>query len=180
MTAPGTKSAGRCRALLAFLSAVAFATPVAWAAASDGPLPVDEAFPMTASLVDGKLSLQADVKPGHYLFRDRFEFHVNGKDVGSAVAPKLTKLAHDKGKVKNDPTFGKTTVFEKPFVLELMPVTTSKTELELVFQGCSEVAGICYPPTKRVFAMTAGAKNVPAKALPPSSLKNQFKPQVSQ
>ena len=180
MTARPAKSAGLFRPLLAFLSAVAFATPIPWAAASDGPLPVDEAFPMTASIVDGKLALQVDVKPGHYLYRDRFEFHLNGLDVGSVVAPKLTKLAHDKGKIKNDPTFGKTTVFEKPFVLELLPVSTSKAELELVFQGCSEVAGICYPPAKRVFAMTAGAKNVPAKALPPSSLKNQFKPQVSQ
>ncbi len=155
-------------------------TPVVWAADSDGPLPVDEAFPVTASFVGGKLALQVGVTPGHYLYRDRFEFWVDGKDIGSAVSPKLTKLSQHKGKVKNDPTFGKTTVFEQPFVLELVPVAATKTELELVFQGCSEVAGICYPPAKRLFALTAGTKNLPAKALPPPSLKNQFKPQVSQ
>ena len=154
--------------------------PLASVAASDRPLPVDEAFPVTASFVDGKLALQVGVTPGHYLYRDRFEFRVDGRDVGPAVSPKLTKLAQDKGKVKNDPTFGKTTVFEKPFSLELIRVATSKTELELVFQGCSEVAGICYPPAKRAFALTSGARNLPPKELPPASLKNLFKPQVSQ
>ena len=165
---------------IAIIFAVAFLSPAAWSSATDGPLPVDEAFPVTASFVDGKLALQIGVTPGHYLYRDRFEFRVDGKDVGPAVSPKLTKLAQVNGKVKNDPTFGKTTVFEKPFVLELVPVTITKTELELVFQGCSEVAGICYPPAKRVFALTAGAKNSPPKELQPASLKKLFKPQVSQ
>ena len=155
-------------------------TSAAGAAVLDGPLPVDEAFPVTASFVDGKLALQVGVTPGHYLYRDRFEFRVDSKDVGSAVSAKLAKLAKEKGKVKNDPTFGKTTVFERPFSLELIPVTTTKTVLELVFQGCSEVAGICYPPAKRVFALTAGAKNLPPRELQPASLKNLFKPKVSQ
>ena len=154
--------------------------PSAWSAATDVPLPVDEAFPVTASFVKGKLALQVGVTPGHYLYRDRFEFRVDGKDVGPAVLPKLTKLAQNKGKIKNDPTFGKTTVFEKPFSLDLLSVAGGKTELELVFQGCSEVAGICYPPAKRVFAMTSGVKNSLPKEMQPPSLKSLFKPQVSQ
>ena len=180
MTAKSVISAARFVASMAIFCAVAFMIPVASAAASDGPLPVDEAFPVTASFVDGKLALQVGVTPGHYLYRDRFEFRVDGRDVGPAVSPKLTKLAQDKGKVKNDPTFGKTTVFEKPFSLELIRVATSKTELELVFQGCSEVAGICYPPAKRSFTLLAGAKNSSPKELQPTSLKNLFKAQVSQ
>ena len=135
---------------------------------------------MTASFVNGKLTLQVGVTPGHYLYRDRFEFRVDGKDVGPAVSAKLTKLAQEKGKVKNDPTFGKTTVFEKPFAFDLLSVTGAKTELELVFQGCSEVAGVCYPPATRLFALTSGVKNSPPKELQPVSLKNLFKPQVSQ
>ena len=154
--------------------------PVAWSAASDGPLPVDEAFPVTASFVGGKLALKVGVTPGHYLYRDRFEFRVDGKDVGPAVSAKLTKLALDKGKVKNDPTFGKTTVFEQPISLELVSAKGDKSEVELVFQGCSEVAGVCYPPAKRVFALTRGIKNVAPRESQPTSLKNLFKPQVSQ
>ena len=180
MTATSSKSASRFAALIAICCAVAFTVPTAWSATHDGPLPVDQAFPVTASFVNGKLALQVGVTPGHYLYRDRFEFRVDGKDVGSVVSPKLASLARDKGKVKNDPTFGKTTVFEKPFAIDLLSVTGSKTELELVFQGCSEVAGICYPPAKRVFALTAGAKNLLPKELQPASLKNLFKPQVSQ
>ncbi len=179
MTAPLAKSAGWFRAFLAFLSAVAFAIPVAGAATNDGPLPVDEAFPITASLVGGKLALQVGVTPGHYLYLDRFEFRLDGKDVGATVSQNLTKLAQRAGKMKNDPTFGKTTVFEQSFVLDLMRVTTGKVQLELVFQGCSEVAGVCYPPSTRVFALTVGSKNVPATEVRPVSLKNQFKPQVS-
>lgn len=180
MTATLPKSAVRFAALIAIFCAVAFMMPVAWAAASDGPLPVDEAFPVTASLVNGRLALQVGVTPGHYLYRDRFEFRVDGKNIGPAVLPKLTKLAREKGKVKNDPTFGKTTVFERPFSFDLLPVAGGKTELELVFQGCSEVAGICYPPAKRVFALTSGVKNSLPNELQPASLKNMFKPQVSQ
>lgn len=179
MTATWSKSAARTVTGIAIIFAVALLSPAAWSAATDGPLPVDEAFPITASFVAGKLALQIGVTPGHYLYRDRFEFRVDGKDVGPAVSAKLTKLAQEKGKVKNDPTFGKTTVFEKPFVLELIPVATTKAELELVFQGCSEVAGICYPPSKRVFTLTSGVKNLPPKELQPTSLKNLFKPQVS-
>ncbi len=165
---------------MAIFCAVAFVASGAQAAASDGPLPVDEAFPITASFINGKLALQIGVTPGHYLYRDRFELRVDGKDVGPAVASKLAKLALAKGKVKNDPTFGKTTVFESPFTFELVPVANPKTELELVFQGCSEVAGVCYPPAKRLFALTAGAKSAPPKELQPTGLKNLFKPQVSQ
>ena len=180
MTATWPKSAARFAALVAIFCAVAFVTPVVWSATADGPLPVDEAFPLTASFVDGKLAIQVDVKPGHYLYRDRFEFRVDGKDVGAAVLPKLTKLAQDKGKVKNDPTFGKTTVFEKPFSIDVAAVSAPKTELEIMFQGCSEVAGVCYPPAKRSFLLTAGVKNSLPKELQPVSLKNLYKPQVSQ
>ncbi len=152
--------------------------PVAWSTATDGPLPFDEAFPVTASFVNGKLALQVGVTPGHYLYRDRFEFRVDGKDIGAAVTPKLARLSQ--AKVKNDPTFGKTTVFDKSFSLDLVPASGAKAELELVFQGCSEVAGICYPPAKRLFTLAAGAKNSPPKGLQPASLKSLFKPQVSQ
>ena len=147
-----------------------------------GPLGTDEAVATCgvarlgiSSRQSAKISL---MKPGHYLYRDRFEFRVDGKDVGAAVTPKLGRLTQ--AKVKIDPTFGKTTVFETPFSLELIPVTATKTELEFVFQGCSEVAGVCYPPAKRVFVLTAGAKYSPPNELQPASLKNQFKPQVSQ
>ena len=154
--------------------------PVAWSAVGDGPLPVDEAFPITASWINGKLALQVGVTPGHYLYRDRFEFRVDGKDIGPAVSAKLTKLALDKGKVKNDPTFGKTTVFETPISLELVSAKGDRSEVELVFQGCSEVAGVCYPPATRMFSLSSGVKNVPPKELQPASLKRLFKPQVSQ
>ena len=95
----------------------------------------------------------------------------------------ISALNLPKGKVKTDPNFGRVEVYEAPFSLTAATKLTGETQLKLVFQGCSEVAGVCYPPTTRTFALVAGAKDVAAKEIAPvspMSLKQQFKPQVSQ
>lgn len=154
---------------------VAFATAVAgtaFAAVPPAPLSVDAAFATVASLEPGKIVVAFDVLPGHYLYRDRFEVQANGQVIAAISLPK--------GKIKTDPNFGRVEVYEQPFTLSAATKLTADTELKLVFQGCSEVAGVCYPPTTRMFALVAGAKAVPAKGAVPVSLKQQFKPQVSQ
>ena len=92
----------------------------------------------------------------------------------------ITKISLPRGKIKVDPTFGRVEVYEQPMSLSAATALTDNTELTLVFQGCSAVAGVCYPPTKRTFSLAAGAKDVRAKDLAAVSLKNQFKPLVSQ
>jgi thiol:disulfide interchange protein len=167
--APRSLVAGCGVALLAALStiwgSVASAQPPA-------PLPVDTAFATVAALEPGKIVVKFDVLPGHYLYRDRFELMANGQAISVLALPK--------GKVKLDPSFGRVEVYEQPFVLSAATKLTGDTELKLVFQGCSEVAGVCYPPVLRTFALLSGAKEVRAKELTPVSLKQQFKPQVSQ
>ena len=144
----------------------------AGAAQPPAPLPVDAAFATVAALEPGKIVVKFDVLPGHYLYRDRFEVQANGQVISAITLPK--------GKVKVDPNFGRVEVYEHPFALSAATKLTADTELKLVFQGCSEVAGVCYPPTTRTFALVAGAKAVPAKEIAPVNLKQQFKPQVSQ
>ena len=136
------------------------------------PLPVDAAFATVAALQPGKIVVKFDVLPGHYLYRDRFEVQANGQVISAIVLPK--------GKLKVDPNFGRVEVYEQPFALSAATKLTGDTELKLVFQGCSEVAGVCYPPTTRTFALAAGAKDVRAKEIGSVNLKHQFKPQVSQ
>jgi thiol:disulfide interchange protein len=180
MTASPQKGANRRawqRAIVA--SVVALVTTLATLAAtmsvaaeSPAPLPVDAAFATEAALLPGKIVVKFDVVPGHYLYRDRFEVQANGQVISVIGLPK--------GKLKVDPHFGRVEVYETPFVLSVATKLTHDTELKLVFQGCSEVAGVCYPPTTRTFALVAGARDVRAKERVPVSLKQQFKPQVSQ
>lgn len=144
----------------------------AFAVQPPAPLPVDAAFPTVAALQSGKIVVKFDVLPGHYVYRDRFEVQANGQIISAVNLPK--------GKVKTDPNFGRVEVYETPFALSAATKSTGNTELKLVFQGCSEVAGVCYPPTTRTFALVAGAKEVTAKEIAAVSLKQQFKPQVSQ
>ena len=113
-----------------------------------------------------------DVMPGHYLYRDRFEVQANG------IA--IAKLSLPKGKVKNDPNFGRVEVYEQPMSFSAATTLTGATELTVVFQGCSEVAGVCYPPARRTFALVAGATDVRPREVDSTSLKQQFKKQVSQ
>ena len=159
--------------VVAFMATcVALAATAAGAAQPPEPLPVDAAFATVATLEPGKIVVKFDVVPGHYLYRDRFEVQANGQVISTIVLPK--------GKVKTDPNFGRVEVYEHPFVLSAATKLTGDTELKLVFQGCSEVAGVCYPPTTRTFALVAGANDVHAKEAASVNLKQQFKPQVSQ
>lgn len=162
------------RRLVAVLSvlASAFALSAATAATPPAPLSVDAAFPVVAAFESGKFVVKFDVLPGHYLYKDRFEVQANGQAI--------TKISLPAGKIKVDPTFGRVEVYEQPMSLSAATALTHSTELTLVFQGCSAVAGVCYPPTKRTFTLAAGAKDVRAKELAAVSLKNQFKPLVSQ
>lgn len=157
-------------ALIATLLAAAATAAVA--AQPPAPLPVDAAFATVAALEPGKIVVKFDVLPGHYLFRDRFEVQANGQVVSAIKLPK--------GKIKMDPNFGRVEVYEQPFALSAATKLKGDTELKLVFQGCSAVAGVCYPPTTRTFALVAGAKEVSANEIAPVNLKQQFKPQVSQ
>lgn len=136
------------------------------------PLPVDSAFTALAALEPGKIVVKFDVLPGHYLYRDRFEVQANGQVLSAIMLPK--------GKVKLDPTFGRVEVYEQPFVLSVATKQTREIELKMTFQGCSEVAGVCYPPATRTFVLAPGAKDVRAKEVAPTSLKQRFKSQASQ
>ncbi len=180
MTASPRKSANRsawrrtiAASVVALATALAaLAATVASAVQPPAPLSVDAAFATVAALEPGKIVVKFDVLPGHYLYRDRFEVQANGQVISAMVLPK--------GKVKTDPTFGRVEVYELPFALSAATKIVDHAELKLVFQGCSEVAGVCYPPTTRTFALAAGAKGVRAKEMTPVNLKQLFKPQVSQ
>ena len=157
--------------------------PLAFAATPE-PLPVDTAFPLTASFVDQTVSVRIDVQPGHYLYADRFEVKQDG-----LPAVELQRLLRAGGKPKQDPNFGLVKVYTQAVSAQSKPKLAAKgdaassktqTQLEVVFQGCSEVAGICYPPTKRLITVASGATHVKPTDAQAPGLKSLFKKQVSQ
>lgn len=115
--------------------------------------------------------LRVDVMPGHYLYRDRFELSVGGRV--------LANLSLPKGKMKQDPNFGRVEIYDHPVQLAAA-VPAAAGELKLVYQGCSEEAGVCYPPTTRTFRPPADGKEVGAVEGGTTSLKQQFRKRVSQ
>jgi thiol:disulfide interchange protein DsbD len=91
-------------------------------------------------------TLVADLIPadGYYLYRSRIRFAVKNSN---GVAIQAVRLPT--GKVKNDPTFGTTEVYEQPvqaeIALQRAPTAGSFT-LVASWQGCHEKTGVCYPP----------------------------------
>ncbi len=165
--------AAGCWALLSSAATASGPTP------PPAPLPVDEAFVATASMHDGRVLLKFDVLAGHYLFRDRFEFQRG--DEKPALIDAFKQDANAAGKTKDDPSFGRVKVFDRPVTIVAGHAKSGhgKTQLTVVYQGCSEVAGVCYPPTKRTFTLASGAKDVLPNELAKPGLSSLFKKQVS-
>jgi thioredoxin:protein disulfide reductase len=137
------------------------------------PLPVDEAFAATASMDKGHISVTFDVLPGHYLYRDRFEFRRDGET--NHTVNSFKQASNASGKKKKDPSFGEVLVFEQPVTLVAGHTARAKSTLVVTYQGCSEIAGVCYPPTQRTFALSNGAQSVAATEVASSGLSKFLK-----
>lgn len=150
------------------------------AAVPPPPLPVDVAFPMTAALeknAAGNLVLKIDMQPGHYIYLDRFEFQRDGEAV---YGLDKKKQPGTKPVQKKDPQFGDVWVYDAPVSLKVGHTKAKQANLVVMYQGCSELAGVCYPPTKRSFAIKEAGVEVAAAEVVKPGLGAQFKKQVSQ
>ena len=60
--------------------------------------------------------------------------------------------------MKNDPTFGQTEVYYKPFqaVISLKREISAATQLSIAatYQGCNEPIGVCYAPIDKLIKLT--------------------------
>ena len=119
-------------------------------------LPPERAFVVTAKLVDAG-TVRFDYAPtaDTYLYRDKLGWAVK------APAGVTLKATIPAGEVKDDPSFGKTEVFHRPFAVTLTLSRAlqpgEKLALDANWQGCNEAVGVCYPPTLRRFELLAGA-----------------------
>lgn len=118
-------------------------------------LKVDQAFIYDAAVEDGNtLMARVNIVEGYYLYRDKFAFQILDAPGVSVSAVKLPP-----GKAKEDQFFGSTEVYEGktevqiPISLSRQGTAAETVTLEASLQGCSEIHGICYPPTTQKISL---------------------------
>lgn len=119
---------------------------VSFAASEDDLLPPEKAFIVEAQLVDQQtIRARWIIAEGYYLYRERIGFDIEspGYQLGIPRYPK--------GKVKDDPFFGRMETYRHQVTIEI-PIERSISQGPLVLiarsQGCADL-GVCYPPQER-------------------------------
>ena len=116
-------------------------------------LPPDQAFKLTIKVRSAN-TLIAEFEPAenYYLYKDKIAFEP--KSAGILIE----KISLPQGKMKNDPTFGQTEVYYKPFqaVISLKREISAATQLSIAatYQGCNEPIGVCYAPIDKLIKLT--------------------------
>lgn len=116
-------------------------------------LPPEKAFHATGSLDGNQLKLSFHVASGYHLYQDRIKIKSKSDNL-TLGKPQLPDGTHE-----NDPYFGKVVVYKQDFDVQV-PVTASKpgkASVELNYQGCSDTAGVCYPPQTQTINLTVPA-----------------------
>jgi len=125
----------------------------------------DQAFRLTTEATDtNTVVARVQVTPGYYLYRDKASIKLLRGD-----GIKLGKPDISRGKMKDDPTFGKTEVITDELVMRVPLVRKNgggdRIELEIGYQGCAE-KGICYPPEKKKVSLQLPAAGAASAAGP--------------
>ncbi len=104
--------------------------------ASPNILPVDEAFRFSLVEEAGGSRVFWRIMSGYFLYREKFNFIVDGKQVSVALPM---------GELRQDEVFGAVHVLDG-----LVEASLPAGEIiEIGYQGCA-AAGYCYPPQKMV------------------------------
>lgn len=135
---------------------------------NDEPLPPDEAFIMDVRVEQAnEITVSWIIQPGYYLYKDKFEFAVDGSiEIG---APRLPN-----GEITEDEYFGEVEVYYDYIESKIPFSRASPNEVEIQlqaqYQGC-KVNSICYPimeafrnlviPASSVFAATTLNESAP-------------------
>ena len=107
------------------------------------PLAPEAAFRMQASYQSGRLTLDWQVEPGYYLYRQSFK--VSDVNLGAASFSTLPE-----GETIEDPFFGEVEIYRQQVetVLNAHPNPAGRLSLQIEFQGCAE-GRYCYPMMTR-------------------------------
>lgn len=124
-------------------------------------VPVEQAFAFDFQQTEHQVTLNWQIKPGYYLYRQQIK-----------VLPTDARLAPfeiPEGTWHEDEFYGKTEIFTDHFSL---PLTLNSAEkgafLSVTYQGCAE-AGLCYPPETLTVPLSA-VEALPASQTTDSSV----------
>ena len=137
--------------MLAGLVALVFA---GLAPASQQVRPPAEVFLYEASADNGEIVIEWEVRPEHYLYRERFAFSTDtpGVTLGEPVYPD--------GEMHEDEFFGRQEIYRGEFTVRIpYEGDAGEVELDMRSQGCADI-GLCYPPQNWpvTIALPAAAK----------------------
>ncbi len=109
---------------------------------SNEPLPVEQAFKISANRKPTGITITLEAAEGYYLYREKIK--ILATETQNDLTPRLPK-----GEIKFDETFGKNVATFRG-VLAIPEVKVSNTSnqafsLDVYSQGCADI-GICYPP----------------------------------
>ena len=130
------------------------------AGAADDFLPPEQAFRVSARVLDGDyIEVLLRVAPGYFVYREPFRFDAEGASLGPADIPP--------GKVKFDENFQKNVETYRGDLRIRVPLiqAAGAFQLSVVSQGCAD-AGLCYPPMTTLLALDA--RNPAAVGSPPA------------
>ncbi|MCS0588185.1 protein-disulfide reductase DsbD [Massilia norwichensis] len=146
------------------LSLIASLVLLAPAHADDDFLPPEQAFKLSARMLDPQTAeVSYAIADGYYMYRERFKFSAAGVQLGEAQIPA--------GKIKFDETFNKDVETYHHSVVIRIPVQgNGPFTLNVTGQGCAD-KGLCYPPqdaSVRLVAGNGGGAGQPQMSLPPN------------
>ena len=124
----------------------------------------EKAFRISARPIDeSSVEVRFQIADGYYMYRDRFKFE-------STAGKVLADVEFPKGKVNEDPFFGKTETYRREARIRV-PVTAGDlargiVKLKVTSQGCADI-GVCYVPLVQLVEarLPGGSSNAPAAGM---------------
>ncbi|MBH3108669.1 protein-disulfide reductase DsbD [Serratia ureilytica] len=127
-------------------------------------VPVDQAFAFDFKQQGGQVTLNWQIRPGYYLYRQQIKLVPQQATLGAFTLPE--GLSH------KDEFFGEVAIFKQQLNLQVpLQQAAANASLSVTYQGCAE-AGFCYPPETRTIPLDAvsatAAAPLPAAASEPA------------
>lgn len=108
-------------------------------------VPVDQAFAFDFKQQGGQVTLNWQIRPGYYLYRQQIKLVPQQATLGAFTLPE--GLSH------KDEFFGEVAIFKQQLNLQVpLQQAAANASLSVTYQGCAE-AGFCYPPETRTIPL---------------------------
>jgi len=177
------------KSFLSFFLLLSFSLPL-WAVggfnlldslggADDDILDPEDAFLVSYDSQPGLFKVNWIIAEGHYLYRDKLQITTDDTEI---ISKPLIMPAGDS---KDDPIFNKTLYVFHNFADATLPYQyTGNGDKDVTFkvkyQGCSEIAGICYPPQAKEFTVRISPISAAMAAAQATTLENDTSELVSE